>query len=278
MHIRASRASQVIFRPSLLKYFIIYIIFFSLKILHWSMLFFHSTQFCFSCIFREKMRHPFPPMMIRNQTSFFDEKPHRAGTKARLIQRGLGFGGEIRYRKKKRPFSLTKPTHIVLHSSLLSGSRSLLKSNRKAWVDNLIQEKAAKYEAKLYKFSVNSNHLHLLLKFTSEIQQANFLRDLAGSMAHKIKRAFKLPKEVKVWSERPFSKVLTKGAYPWVVKYIERNQHETTGFWESKPRPISELIRALEKFTFKSRSRKEMKDSAKSEAGGKTKAASNSTT
>jgi REP element-mobilizing transposase RayT len=214
------------------------------------------------------MRHPTSSMMIRNQTSFFDEKPHRAGTKARLIQRGLGFGGEIRYRKRARPFSPTKPTHIVFHSNILSGSRSLLKSNRKAWVENLVQKKGETYKAKLYKFSVNSNHIHLLIKFTSETLQANFLRDLAGTLAHKIKRTFKLPKEVKVWSERPFSKILTKGAFPWVVKYIERNQNEAAGFWVYTPRPISELIKALEKFASKSKPQK----GKTPEASGKSKA------
>ena len=127
----------------------------------------------------------------------------------------------------------------------------MTRSNRKVWVEGLLQKKTAKHEAKLYKFSVNSNHLHLLMKFPSAAALGNFLRDLSGSLALKIKRHFRIAKETSIWDGRPFSRLLTQGAFPFLIKYIERNRNEATGFWEYKPRSVSELIRNLERLSLR---------------------------
>jgi len=178
----------------------------------------------------------------------FEEKIHRAGTKARLIQRGLGYGGEINYRKVKRPFSSKASTHIVIRSRLLSGSRSLLKQNRREWCENLIRSKAKRHLASLYKFSVNSNHIHLLMKFKTPEQRTKFLRDLTGSLALKIKTSFKIKKGIQVWDARPFSRLVKKSAYPAAINYIEKNRNEAAGVWAYVERPVSELQKVLEKW------------------------------
>jgi REP element-mobilizing transposase RayT len=183
------------------------------------------------------------------QLGLFDEKPFRSGTKARVIQQGLGYGGAINYRKVKRPFSSKSCTHLILRSRLLQGARSLLKSNRQKWVADLLHKKAKKYQAKLYSFSINSNHLHLLMKFPTPELQAHFLRDLAGSLAIKIKKTFQLSETVRVWDGRPFSRLVKPKAFPSLAQYIQKNSNEASGLWAYSKRPMSALIRALTKFS-----------------------------
>ncbi len=187
--------------------------------------------------------------MVRKpiQLPLFREKKYRSGTKADLIHRGLGYGGQLHYRKLKRPFQRSGCSHFILRSRLLSAQRSLLKANRKAWVRDLIKRKAKKYQAKLYTYSVNSNHLHLLMKFPSREMQAQFLRDLSGSLALKIKKVFKIEKNTRVWDARPFSRLVKSGSYQALIRYIEKNRMEAAGIWEYTQRPVSQLIKALAK-------------------------------
>jgi len=126
-------------------------------------------------------------------------------------------------------------------------SRSLTKSNRSLWVQQLLQVRAKKYQAKLYKVSVNSNHIHVLIRFLSPTSQSQFLRDVTGSLALKIKRSFKIPQEVRVWDARPFTSIVKNKAFGFIQKYIERNQHEATGRWVYTPRPPSELVKTLDR-------------------------------
>jgi REP element-mobilizing transposase RayT len=175
----------------------------------------------------------------------------RKGTKLSIIERGLGFGGEIRYRKGRRPFSPKLCTHIILRSSLLAGARSLLRSNHRMWTENLLAEKVLKYQARLYSFSINSNHLHLLIKFANANLQAQFLKDFAGTLALKIKRAFRISKDQRVWDDRPFSRLIKPGSFPAIRRYIEKNDQEATGLKAYTPRPLSELVKALTKWAEK---------------------------
>ncbi len=172
---------------------------------------------------------------------------HKTGTKAHLIRDQLVYGGALQHRKFARPFLKNRCTHVILRSRLLSGSRSLLKSNRKEWVQNLIQKKAKKYNSKLYQFSINSNHLHLLIKFTSDKAQADFLRDLAGSLALKIKRTFKIAKTIRIWDERPFSSVVKTKTFKIINNYILKNKNEAAGLWPYQKRPVSNILKVLAK-------------------------------
>ncbi len=191
--------------------------------------------------------------MNSKQLRFKIKSAHKSGAKAHLVPAGLVFGGALNYRKKKRPFRRGKAVHLIFRSKLLSGSRSLLKANRQKWVKDLIHDKAFKYRSKLYQFSVNSNHLHLLVSFSDEHAQKNFLREVAGILALRIKKTFKIPSNVRVWDGRPFSRIIKTKAFPIIYRYIERNTKEASGLWAYQERPLSYLEKAIGKFEKKSR-------------------------
>lgn len=185
--------------------------------------------------------------MKEKQLKFKMKSTHKSGTKANLVEEGWVYGGALNYRKKKRPFRKNKAVHLILRSHLLSGSRSLLKANRKEWVENLIRAKTRKYQSKLYQFSVNSNHLHLLVSFANEKAQGDFLRDLAGTLALKIKKVFKVSKNVRIWDGRPFSRVVKSKSFPMISRYIKKNTKEASGLWPYEPRPVSYIEKCLNK-------------------------------
>ncbi len=169
----------------------------------------------------------------------------RTGTKANLILKKGVYGGQVEHRKFARPFSATKAVHIIFRSRLLSGARSLLRANRKEWTEEILKQKTRHYGAKLYSFSVNSNHIHLLMKFPTPQSQSRFLRDATGSLALKIKTTFKISKNTKVWDARPFSSLVK--CFPRIKAYIEKNKNEATGLWPYKKRTISYLSQVLGK-------------------------------
>jgi REP element-mobilizing transposase RayT len=189
------------------------------------------------------------------QLSFSDQKlsapgpearnGRRPGTKAHLIFKLGAFGGSIKHRKFKRPFNPKKAVHVIFRSRLLSGTRSLLRANRKSWTESLIKNKTQQHQVKLYHFSVNSNHIHLLLRFPTVEAQRSFLRDFSGSLALKIKKSFQISKNIRVWDERPFTKIVS--AFKVIKDYIEKNKNEAVGLWPYQKRPISYLSRVLEK-------------------------------
>jgi putative transposase len=169
----------------------------------------------------------------------------RPGTKAHLIFKMGAFGGAIQHRKFKRPFNAKKAVHVIFRSRLLSGTRSLLRSNRRKWTEELIKNKAHHHQVKLYNFSINSNHIHMLIRFPSPHAQRAFLRDFSGSLALKIKKTFKISQLIRVWDERPFTKIVR--AFKMIRNYIEKNINEALGLWPYQKRPISYLSQVLSK-------------------------------
>lgn len=171
----------------------------------------------------------------------------RPGTKAFLIHKMGSYGGAIEHRKFKRPFNSKKAVHIVFRSHLLSGNRSLLRSNRHLWTATLLKAKAKKYQAKLYNWSISSNHIHILVRFNSEKNQSCFLRDFGGTVALKIKKVFQISQSLKVWDGRPFTTLVRH--FPRIQKYITQNKNEALGFWPYKARPTSYLLKVICKIT-----------------------------
>lgn len=172
-------------------------------------------------------------------------KQVRPGTKAYLVEKKLVYGGALNYRKKKRPFRKNRAVHLVLRSRLLGGSRALSRQRRQSVVEKLLFKKSKKYGAKIYRHSINSNHIHILIRFGSSLAQANFLRDFSGTLALWIRRQFHLKK--KVWDARPYSSVVRSNAFLKIAAYIERNRKESSGAWAYESRPVSVIERILKR-------------------------------
>src|SRR5688500_13524537 len=83
-------------------------------------------------------------------------------------------------RKTKRPIATKKAMHVTLRSSWAKGELSLLQRRNASFLKTLLPELAKRWEVRVYRWSNNGNHLHLLVKARRRKGFQNFLRVLAG--------------------------------------------------------------------------------------------------
>ena len=175
-------------------------------------------------------------MKKENQTSF-----------AQLDLKGpTTHGGEYSKgkRKKQRPISIKKSMHIVMKSSKAKGSYSLRAIHHKTKVEELIWRYAKRFHIKIYRFSVNFNHIHFVLKAKRREHLQNFLRTTAGLIACFILKAKKGIKKGKFWNLLAFSRIVEWGkAFRIAMAYLLQNELEASGLIPYKVRGIKRKIK-----------------------------------
>jgi REP element-mobilizing transposase RayT len=91
---------------------------------------------------------------------------------------------------------------------------------------------------KIYEFSGNSNHIHILLRGKQRIDLQNFFRTLTGVIARKITNAQRGRKFGSFWMYLLYSRVVNWGRdFLGTKKYVIQNKLEAVGLVEFKPRP-----------------------------------------
>ena len=151
---------------------------------------------------------------------------------------GLVHGGELARGKRKgtRPLSTKKPIHLVIRSHSAKGPMSLLLHSR--FIRELIRSLCKRFAIVLYEFSVNSTHIHLLIRIPDREGLISFLRIFCGKTAMHITGARRgKPLKEKFWDVLPFSRVAEWGqAFEIVRKYVFQNQLESLGLLSYRPR------------------------------------------
>jgi len=144
------------------------------------------------------------------------------------------FGGELALgkRKSRRPVSTKRAMHTVLRSNY-SGLRKFRRP-----LASLLEKEIGRWGMKLYKASINSNHIHLCTKAAHPDDYKNFLRTFSALSARLVTGARKgraLAK--KFWAVSPFSRIVAWGrAMDTVLNYIGKNQLEAAGQIAYRPR------------------------------------------
>ena len=153
-------------------------------------------------------------------------------------------------RRSRRPLNLKQSHHITLKSHHAIGSRSLFR--HKKLILSLIKKHSFKFKIKVYEYSVQGNHLHLLVKAQSREGLQNFFRVLAGHTAQRIleeypfkplaggapKKAVGCTKNLrKFWSYLVYSRIVSWGReFKTVTKYIQQNTLELLQIIAYQPR------------------------------------------
>lgn len=142
-------------------------------------------------------------------------------------------------RKRIRPFHRKQALHVTLRSSQAKGAWSFLKHDNYFLILELLESLKRNFEITIEKQSINSNHLHLLLRAKTKEDLSGFLRSLSGLIVRKItgaERGCRLESEKragkarKFWDQRPFSRIVVFGKdFANVVKYIAMNINESIG-------------------------------------------------
>ena len=139
------------------------------------------------------------------------------------------FGGsKLRsHPKVKRPLASKLPLHMVLRANQ---SSFRLPTTYKV-VNDVVRDTAKKYGVRIYKYSNNGNHLHVLLKLSRIPRWAPFIRDLTSQIVQKLRELGVSFKVEKLWMGRPFTRIVRgwKKAFQMVKEYIYLNQLEAEG-------------------------------------------------
>lgn len=144
----------------------------------------------------------------------------------------LEFGGSLLLNRRKtaRILATKKPIHLVLKGDVKQ-SGSLRKKERQ--IEFEIQKWALKFDIKLYRFSINSDHIHLNIKIGSKESYRKFIKAVTGRIAQitKIKFIF-----------RPYTKIMSWGReFRSFINYTIQNEEEAMGlraFTQRKKRRV----------------------------------------
>lgn len=134
-------------------------------------------------------------------------------------------GGELAKGKRKveRPLKMNKPIHVVLRAK-----RSGLGIKQRK-IEGMLQKYAEQFKIKLYRKSVNSNHIHLLIVVKRRKSFQDYLRSVTGVIAKLMGG--------KLWANLAFSRVANWGnEFRVLVNYVLKNQLEAHGLISYAPR------------------------------------------
>ena len=107
---------------------------------------------------------------------------------------------------------------------------SLTRRENRSFVEKLLLPLSKRYGIRLYRYSINSNHIHLLIRIPHRKDFQNFMRVLAGKIAQKITKAIKGKRFGKRFWMPVFTRIVAWGkAFEIAVSYIELNTKEAIG-------------------------------------------------
>jgi REP element-mobilizing transposase RayT len=124
--------------------------------------------------------------------------------------------------------------HLVLRARL---PVLRLKKN-KVLISTLLFDVSGKFQVKIYNNSLNSNHIHLLVKAPTQKSLRDFLRVLTGQIAQRITGAVRGKKNKHSFWLRPAWKRIVHWGRDFfnLQSYIYQNQLETLGLIPYQPR------------------------------------------
>lgn len=147
-----------------------------------------------------------------------------------LFKTETQYGGDYNKGKAKtyRPLSTKKPLHVTLRSSRAVGDLALSKNRGK--IQKILGSQATRWGIRIYKYSINSNHIHLVLLGKSREGIRNFFRSFAGLVARAVTKAERGKRFGKFWDRTLWSRVAYWGeAFHALKGYVVRNVLESRG-------------------------------------------------
>ncbi|WP_413575901.1 transposase [Bdellovibrio sp. HCB290] len=157
------------------------------------------------------------------------------------IYNNLSYGGTLRRSSKgrgARPLSSKDPIHLVFKVNKFVVKRGLRSPRNFALMTALMKKYSAKFYVGVEQFSIQRDHVHILLRGSRRSRIQSFLRVVAGQFAQTLTDTFTKRREgASVWLYRPFTRVV-KGykGYQTVRNYIQLNEKEALGRPYSKTR------------------------------------------
>ncbi len=166
----------------------------------------------------------FSSMKKPKQLSFF-ETP-------RLESGGTVFLGK---RKSRRILSTKLPIHLVLKSEKAVGALSFV--NHQKMLRNLISRTSIEKDIRLYKFAINFNHIHLVIRIKHPDDYNAWIRELTGEIVTEMSKETSTPLS-RFFTARPYTRCGSWGReFENLISYQELNEMEIVGIRPSTGRP-----------------------------------------
>jgi REP element-mobilizing transposase RayT len=174
------------------------------------------------------------------------------------------FGGRLLLGKRKtlRPLATRESIHLVLRSLFATGELSFRHPRHRSAIERILISTAKKFGVQIYRKSINSNHIHLVLRTPSRRLYSAFVRVATGLIASQVMRGLSFKefrrtllasassakasdkqkpepqgKGQKFFQFRPFTRVLHWGRdFRTCCQYVVQNTLEAMGFIIYKPR------------------------------------------
>ena len=175
-------------------------------------------------------------------------------------------GGVLRKQRigrKQRPLSTREPLHLVFKANKEKLKTRSFRTARNYGLSHAIIKKYAKrFFIKIEQLSIQSNHMHLLIRTTRRSQFHFFFRVVAGQIAQRFEQEGffavtgtpttgkdLMKPALPLWQYRPFSRVIRGWkSYRIVRDYIQLNEKEATGeirYSKQRLRGLSTLEREV---------------------------------
>ena len=148
-------------------------------------------------------------------------------------------GGEhsVGRRKTLRPVSTKKPMHVVMRASKARGALSLRNPKNFSVVNHAIKRFAQRFEVKIYRYAINSTHIHIALRVKTRRSFQNYLRATAGVIGLKVLEAAKGRGRGRFWDLLAYSRIVQWGrGYKILLNYVLQNQLEAEDLIRYRPR------------------------------------------
>ncbi|WP_413586337.1 transposase [Bdellovibrio sp. HCB274] len=150
------------------------------------------------------------------------------------------YGGSLRNSAKgraARPLSTKDPIHLVLKINKTTVKGGLRNPYAFRLMNIVLKRYALKFFVKVEQFSIQNDHVHLLIRGTRRSKLQSFFRVVPGQFAQNLTDTLKTKGKERIWKYRPFTRVV-KGfkAYQIVRDYIQLNECEANGRPYSKTR------------------------------------------
>ncbi|WP_413582190.1 transposase [Bdellovibrio sp. HCB288] len=153
----------------------------------------------------------------------------------------LCHGGTLRnssFGRGARPLSGKDPIHLVFKVNIKAVKGGLRSSKNFNLMTLLLKRYSYKFFVKVEQFSIQRDHIHLLIRGGRRSQIQSFLRVVAGQFAQRLTDTPNTKNDgPRVWKHRPYTRVV-KGHRAWVTvrNYIQLNECEAKGRPYSKTR------------------------------------------
>lgn len=142
-----------------------------------------------------------------------------------IPQPTVACGGSLNNtRQSKRTLSSKRQIHLVLKAR---EGNNLFKSRAK--VNQMVTRYAKRFGIKIYRSSVQRDHIHIVIRIPCRNMYVRFIRSLTSMISRLFGKG--------LWIFRPYTRVGSWGKdFKNLLSYLFRNEMEIYGVWEYKPR------------------------------------------